>query len=335
MRTPCRVALLVLAGLGAVTGTARAAEPSNEPAAEQVREAVQKGIVFLKGKCLAPRQLQAGAWELSGYLEWGGATALGVLALLETGAKPDDVDMAAALDYLGEARPGLTFGVSLQTQVLCRAGRKKDAHLIQHNVDELLQGARRARGRLVGWDRGKGEYYGKTPPITASDTEFAVVALHAASQAGARVEEKTWKKIRAHYLETQDPDGGWSDPRTTCAAICGLLITAQELRLEGDEPLRPVTKAVDYLTSHFRLPQGGSGFPELDLLDALARVRRLAGKDLPAAQQDALRVCYRKGVELLLKEQARDGSWGDKAWWLDTFRTSQGLIFLAEIQRKP
>jgi hypothetical protein len=332
MRAAPPVLCTVLASLCAAAGTVRAAEPAEEPAAEQVREALRKGVGFVKGQCLNRKRGPATGMELNGYLEWGGATGLGVLALLETGSKPDDPGMAEVLDYLRSARPGLTFGVSLQTQVLCRAGSKKDADLIQHDVDELVQGARREGGRLVGWDRGKGEYYGKTPPVNFGDTEFAVLALHAASRAGARVEEKTWNEIRACYLRTQGADGGWSGARPTCAGICGLLITAQELRLEGDEHLRPVTRAVDYLTSHFSLPSDGSAF---DLLCALGRVHQLAGTDLPAAQQDALRACCRKGVEFLLKEQARDGSWGDKKWELDTYRTGLGLIFLAEMRRKP
>ena len=167
----------------------------------------------------------------------------------------------------------------------------------------------------------------------SEDTWSAVLALHAASQAGARVEEGTWKEIRACYLRTQNPDAGWSDSRATCARICVLLITAQELRLEGDEHVRPVTQAVDYLASHFSLPPDGGAF---DLLATLACVRELAGKDLPAAQQDALRACSQKGVEFLLKEQAQDGSWGvGKANGTPMLHTSCALIFLAEMRRKP
>jgi hypothetical protein len=273
------------------------------------------------------------------YLEWGGADSQGVLALLDTGgAKPDDALIAEVVDYLRAAGPatvyGETFGFGFQTQVLCRVDPKRDADLIQYNVDELLHGARREDGRLVGWARAKGVAYGPNPP-TERDTAFAVLALHAASQAGVRVDDKTWKEVRAYYLDTQNPDGGWSDPRWTCTGICGLLITAQELRLEGEEHLRPVIKAVDYLTSHSGLPQGAREFEEFELLGALAHVHKLAGKSLPAAQRDALRACYQKGVEFLLKEQARDGSWGDQAHGLAEYRTSLGLIFLAEMQRQP
>jgi hypothetical protein len=330
MRTTSRVVLLVLAGLCAAAGTVRAGEPSGDPAAEQVREVMQKGVAFLKGR------QQGENWESGGMVSGLGGpseTGLVVLALLETGAKPEDAGIAEALHYLRSVRdPGATVGVCLQTQALCRADPKKDAERIRHNVDELLRRARRERG-LVGWDRGKLEYFGKNPPITPEDTWSAVLALHAASQAGARVEEKTWKELRTSYLRTRNPDGGWPDPRETCAGIYGLLITAQELGLEGDEPLRPVTKPVDYLTSHFDLPPDDGAF---DLLGALACVHQLAGKGLPAAQRDALRNCYQKGVEFLLKEQAKDGSWGvGKFNGTPMFRTSCGLIFLAEMQRKP
>lgn len=202
MRTPCPVVLLHLACFCAVMSTARGAEPSEEPPAEQVRQAMRKGTAFLKDQIRTRQRvhgLGGGAW--GPYGERPGALASqAVLALLEAGAKPDDPALAEALDYLRSVRPGLTYALGLQTQALCRADPKKDADLIQHNVDELLRGARREGGRLVGWDRGKGEYFGKTPPVTAGDTWSAVMALHAASQAGVRVEEETWKEIRAYYL---------------------------------------------------------------------------------------------------------------------------------------
>jgi hypothetical protein len=369
MRTPSRLAWLVLTGLCAVAGTARAGEPSEEPRAKQLGEAVQKGVSFLKGT------QQNGSWD-----NWGGYvtvvrqeywTSLAVLALLESGAKPDDAVVAKGLEILRhgkspiwpDGRSGLTDVVSVHAQALCRADPKKDRDLIQHDVDTLLSYTIRKGDQLLGWSHGTWDWHGVPPPISASNNGGVVVALHAASQAGARVPEQIWKDTRACYLRTQNPDGGWSEYPTdkastaiiTCVGISGLLITAKELHLQGDEHLRPVLKAVDYLTGHFSVEKDG----DCGLLYALAGVREEADKDLPAAQQEALRVCYQKGVEFLLKEQAKDGSWGGvkngaappaATSFNDRYMqglaqlasgerrviaTCRGLIFLAEMRRQP
>jgi tetratricopeptide (TPR) repeat protein len=97
--------------------------------------------------------------------------------------------------------------------------------------------------------------------------------------------------------------------------------------LHNYEHLRPITEAVDSLTSHFSLTEYARAF---NLLDALACVRQLAGKDLPAARREALRAWSQQGVEVLLEKQAGDGSWRK-----DLISTSWAVLFLAEMRRTP
>jgi hypothetical protein len=341
MPSPCRFAVLVLGGVLAA-GVADAAEPPEEATADRVREAVINARLFLFNK-----QSWDGTWEKAGgygaQRHPGGVTSLALLALLEIGTKPDDFTVSKGLDYLRQLRPDQTYEMTLQTRVLCRADPKKNAELIQRNVDQLLQGALRKNDRLLGWGYPVRLKDGAFVRVDNSNTEYAVLALHAASQAGARIPEQAWKDIRARYLRMQNPDGGWPYPPSfpekstlsmTCAGLCTLLITAKELRLKDDEDLRHVRKAVDYLTRHFDLAQKSY---EYDLLATLAHVHRLADKELPAEQREALRDCYRKGMDFLLKEQAADGSWRGDSGLIGTpvVRTSFGLLFLAEMRRKP
>jgi hypothetical protein len=331
--------LLVLAGLGAAVGTAGAVQPSGATQADAVRSAMRKGVAFLKAK------QRDGDWEPAAgpaaRVVPGGVSSLVLLALAESGVKPDEAALADGLKRLRQLKPEQTYVISLQTRLFCKVDPKKYAEQIQRNVELLLLGMQREPGRLLGWSYQAGIGGASGRMADNSNTHYAVLALHAASQAGARVPEQTWKELRAYYLNTQNADGGWgyhtgdnaSRATMTAAGLCGLLITARELRLEGRESLVPVTKAVDSLTSRFDLSRQVNLF---DLLVSLAEARRLAGKDLPAERQQALRTWAQQGVDLLLKEQAEDGSWGkDKSGPHVLISTSFGLMFLADARERP
>jgi hypothetical protein len=330
MITPHRLVLVALAGLGALTGPAAAQKPGEGELADQVRVTRERGAAFLKDR------QRHGNWEQDGPpgANFPGAmTSLVMLALLDTGARPDDKEITEGLEYLRRVPPDKTYAVSLQTLVFCRTGQPKDRERIQRNVDWLEQSMQKDRGgRWLGWS-----YKPDLTIVDNSNTQYAVLALHAASRAGARVKAKTWEDLRDFYVRTQRWNGGWSyrpepEPPTatmTCAGICGLLITAQELHLKGDEAARGLPKGLEYLTAHFDPDHGRNRY---DLLHDLGRVRELASKDLLAQEQrDELRTCTRLGVEFLLKDQAPDGSWRggrfvDKE---PLVNTSMALLFLS------
>jgi hypothetical protein len=335
MGTPHRLVLVALAGLWALTGPAAAQKPGEEELADQVRVARERGAAFLKDK------QRHGNWERDGPpgANFPGAmTSLVVLALLDTGAKPDDKEIAEGLAYLRTVPPDKTYAVSLQTLAFCRTGQPKDRERIQRNADWLRESMRRdLGGRWLGWSYGK-----SVSAITdGSNTQYAVLALHAASRAGARIEARTWGDLRDFYLRTQHADGGWSyrpepepsTPTMTCAGICGLLITAQELSLKDEEAARGLAKGLEYLTTRFDPANDSLRYASCyDLLFDFGQVRQLPGKDLfTEKQRDLVRACTRIGVKFLLKGQEQDGSWkGDKAWGKEPIiSTSMALLFLS------
>jgi hypothetical protein len=185
----------------------RAPVPKESPFMKDVQSAREKAIGFLKQK-----QNKAGTWE-SGDGDGlpqiavfeGGLTALVVVALLEAGVPLDDPAITKSVEYLAQLPPTKTYVVSLQTQALARAAPKKHADQIQRNIDWLLDHATRFEqdGSFLGWN------YGGGAGADASNTHFAVFALHVAARAGAKVDEKIWKEIRNHYVRTQR-DYGWA-----------------------------------------------------------------------------------------------------------------------------
>jgi hypothetical protein len=333
MHSSPRLLFLVLAGLWAAAGTVRAAEPAEEKPAEQVRAAVRKGVEFLR-----QQEQGRGSWEASGggaaQIVPGGVTSLVLLALLESGVKPDEPAVTRGLDYVRRLQSDMTYVVSLQTMVLCRADPKKDRELIQAKVDLLLAGRQRDGRALLGWSYG---LHALTKNTDNSNTEYAVLALHAARRAGARIDEEVWKEVRAYYLDRQNPDGGWpyrlqrGEPSTrtmACAGVCGLLITGQALGLHGDAPLRPVARGLEVVTPHFDPDREPHVY---DLLRALGAIPVLAGKDVPAEQDRELRDCVRRGVEFLLKKQQTDGAWpGGALAEAGPVSTSLALLSLAQ-----
>src|SRR4051794_10836060 len=81
---------------------ARAAEDAKDDLAAQVREAIRRGVEFLKDQ-----EGGRGQWEvdLGGAGYRGGRTCLAMLALLNAGVPPDDPVIKRGLDYLRELPP--------------------------------------------------------------------------------------------------------------------------------------------------------------------------------------------------------------------------------------
>src|SRR5260370_22653290 len=93
-------------------------------------------------------------------------------------------------------------------------------------------------GRCTGWTYNKSN----SQISDNSNTQYAVMALHAACLAGAKIpdEQHVWREIKDYYLRTQQADGGWiyhaallpgnSTLTMTSAGICGLAITRDRLK---------------------------------------------------------------------------------------------------------
>jgi hypothetical protein len=131
-------------GVGVVAALAVAlllapAAPAADKAA--IERAVDKGAAFLKSQ-----QGQDGSWN---YQEIG-ATALCGLALLESGAKPDDPAVQKAAKAVREASIPLTktYSLSLAIMFLDRLGDPADAELIESMAVRLLAGQDATMG---GW----------------------------------------------------------------------------------------------------------------------------------------------------------------------------------------
>ena len=292
-----------------------------------VAKAREKAIDFLK-----KGQQKDGSWEgnvlnLLADMD-GGMTALIALSMLEAGVPANDPAIAKALEYLVKLEPKKTYVVSLQTQVLARVDAKKHKEQIQKNAEWLLKEMVMKDGKLEGWSYPGGQI------ADNSNTHFAVMGLHAAAQASARVDAKVWEQIREMYARTQTKTGwGYYGERTfggdrstlsmtTCALLCLTVAVKHDENAKG--PDWAFEKGMSVL-----LDMNTAGKSAVYEWMATAELgRALGATEFKAGNKG--KVWYREGAEKLLKEQKEDGSWEGKAGIDRTpvYATACALYFL-------
>jgi RNA polymerase sigma factor (sigma-70 family) len=271
---------------------------------------LQRAITYAVG-FLKQAQKDNRAWDADqpGVAIPGGGTSLALLALLKSGVLPADPAVAKGLRYLRGVKPDHTYVVSLQTAVFAHAEPKRDLNLVKRNATWILDTMQRKEGKFEGWSYGRQAL----PLGDNSNTQFAVMALHEAQQAGVKIEPKVWKEIQKYYLETQTADGGWCyQPRRTdlpptltmtSGGLSGLMITAKHLNKTA-EIKKAIDKAKREVGLKFRIDLPQATFYSLYGLARAGRhlgTREFVGND----KHD----WFREGAEYLLQTQRDDGSW--------------------------
>jgi hypothetical protein len=219
----------VLLLITALTLLAIAAAPAraDDPLVEKVKNSIDDGKKYLLGL-----QRDNGSWEVTAHnvSNPGGVTSLVLLALLTSGMSPNDAEIRKGLQYLRMLElhndpKSRTYVVALQTMALAQAGQAVDRERIQKNVAWLVKAQ-----RPTGWG-----YGGDGGGTDNSNTQYAVLGLHAGIEAGVPVDKESLRKVRTFMLESQ-VDGGWAynsgrDTRMTmtCAGLCNLMITGMDL----------------------------------------------------------------------------------------------------------
>jgi hypothetical protein len=319
-----------------------------EPLVERVRVALENGVRFLRND-----QRNGGEWENSAIGNMrgpGGGTCLALLALLNSGVKPDDPVIRAGLAATRKRDPADTYVVGLQTMVLVEAGDPQDLPRIERNVQWLLDARVIRGGELKGWG-----YTRRDISADNSNSQYALLGLWAGQQAGVKISEADWESIYKFYTTTQQGSGGWfykSDGDSTAtltmtvAGLCGVCISGQELDAlrrhlnpDGVDPKcgiyddnEPINKALGWLAqedgfggNRLRFNYPGRSFYNIY---GIERAGRLTGRRLLAGHD-----WYREGCEYLVGLQHEDGSWFQSGTVLDaspTISTSFALLFLSK-----
>jgi len=94
-----------------------ASAPGQDIDPENVRQAIVRGIAYLKDK-----QLPDGSWTVEGANERCGSTAIAVIAMRSCGVPPNDPSIQRAMRYLrtfSADQAGRNYSLALHDGVLC------------------------------------------------------------------------------------------------------------------------------------------------------------------------------------------------------------------------
>jgi hypothetical protein len=229
------------------------------------------------------------------------------------------------------------------------AGLAEDRQRLQDNVKWLMDARVYKENReFIGWS------YQRKPSVIAdnSNTQYAVLGLWAAKQAGINVPDALFKEIRDFYVAHQDPNGGWNyavgrkfgalnavSMTMTTAGLCGLLISGMELNVRretfnpdgtaakcGEYEENPsIQKALNWISVNFTPEVEGRTFYHLY---GLERAGRLSGLRYFGNHD-----WYREGCRFLVDRQNKaDGSWRLAGAWDNwpEISTSFALLFLSK-----
>jgi hypothetical protein len=333
---------------------------------KDVATAIDQGVAWLRAK-----QQPDGSWK---YCLCGaqpndrhtpGATALAIYTLLKCEVPLKDKAVQAGLDWLlgvplEKTEGALTYTFSLEAMAFGDAIEILQIQLKAEKSNkaaqaEILQALTRYTKRLrdcVEWlveaqtQVTRGGYamgdWGYAKPATHdmdnSNSQFALLGLRAAQNAGVQVPEKAWAKSLNHWAHDQLKDGGWpyrretADPlqgstRSMSAAglYCSLVADASLRRkdpatLVGSPSLK---KGFDKMKRDYPVPppgrERGDGHVHSVYYDLYSLERAMM-----ISKTDRLgdRDWYHDGALYILMNQGLRGE------WIDTTDTCFALLFL-------
>lgn len=310
----------------------------------QVLEAIERGRRYL-----VTRQDRDGSWptdEVGTQEHKEGVAALAVLALCTSGLTARDAAVQRGLTYLrGPGREAdKTYDIALIIMALAAAKDPTRSDLPQITaMAELL-----VRGQLTQGNVGAWSYTPLGGGGDPSNTQYALLGLREAAEAGVQIPRVVWERAREYWERIQNADGGWSyggGPSTgsmSVAGVASLAIIQQMLQsdegvaADGTPPCcRPETpspaleRGLRWLAGHYsgRHNPGARSWV-LYYLYGVERAGRLSGRRFFGDHD-----WYREGAAFLVASQILpQGTWTGEGVFENRpiVGTSLALLFLSK-----
>jgi hypothetical protein len=269
--------------------------------------------------------------------QWGGQTALAVLALLAAGENPQSEQLLKPIQFLMKAELVGTYAIGIRMQVLMFLPETPETRAVMRRDVEQLFRMMRKKGA------GKG-FYGydeKGGSFSLSRSQYAVLGMWAAAQSGQEIPDSYWKECERAWTEAQEADGGWryvpkkaTYPTTagiTAVGIATMFIIQDQLYgNRGTDCVKSVElpaieKGIDWLVKHYDRVSPATKVEREYPCPNLYAIERVgvAGGLKYFGNID----WYKQGAAYLLSKQKKDGSWGGG---LSIFSdTCFGVLFLS------
>ena len=289
---------------------------------KKLDSAIEKGLQALRGL-----QRPSGRYEWFGEAPHG-ATALALYTFLASNVSLEDNAAWKALDWLlnnpfqwTTTRGYDTYQVSLIAVALSYAipqmatsgSKDRAVVMLQRAADWLV--AAEAKGG--GWS-----YNTKNESHDHSNSQFGILGLRAAANAGVKVKKEVWEKEVNHYKTSQLKDGGWgyhacykdqtgtarSTSTMTAAGVMGLAMSLGSASQRTTESLaadQGVKKGLAAIKVHWDMGITRSGVPNYYLLYSVERACMVTGQRLLGDTD-----WYVEGAYELIRYQNPEGLWG-------------------------
>lgn len=314
-----RILAFCLAALAPFPATGRA------QLGRTINETIDKGTVWLRTK-----QFPDGAFEDPARREdpmYGGETALVVYALLHSGVPDDAPEIQRALRFLEYVDYKRTYAASVTALAYHATGRIAYNERI-FRIAEWLESC---------FDRKSGLWAYPVNDPDLSNTQFAVLALRAASKRGRKNDPRILADVLKTLLRTQNRDGGFpyrpgglSRGSMTFGAVASLRILSEELARNSvmaalkHDVASAVKRASAWLERFFSVagnPEGNGALVRDYFYYYLYSMERYA--DIHGIRTVGTHDWYAEGAERIISAQKADG---DIAGVVDT---SFALLFLS------
>ena len=168
-----------------------------------MRAAIARAVRFLYSK-----QDRQGYFPTPHSREYiGGGDALVILALLRAGVSPREGRLRRALAFLKTVQPGHTYTGALRAMVYASLSGREWLHRLNVDAQWLI----RQQRRNGGWGYGPRSFMTRRWPewTDGSNTQFAVLALRDAADAGVAVSPQVFRRAEGFWRSFQNRDGGW------------------------------------------------------------------------------------------------------------------------------
>lgn len=284
---------------------------------ENVEAAIVRAVDWVKSK-----RNDEGHWERgqdTGNKYWAGDSALALLALLYAGENPRQETMNAALKWLAAQPMRATYTRAVRAHVFALVPGSQFRDQLRNDLQWLVRAIHPVGSEHAGAYDYLSMQGARRGRYDNSNSQFGVLGVWMATEAGARVEGLTdyWKLVEEHWMKTQNPDGGWAyqdDQRSTGSMTAAGLSTlyvvldrrhARSEHRRATDLITAIDRGLDWLGQEFTPDNPlGSRRWKYYYLYGVERAGHASGHKYFRGRD-----WFRIGAANLLAEQREAGSW--------------------------